>query len=340
MTFPGKNRLVRRFHGLIGPGAPVKIVSLLIVAFPAADLFGQWVPSGPYTYYNAELDRTRIVGGGPLRNYYADGAWRSVNPEFRYVGNWLVSDSGYHKVAANLTTNVVWLNWRGHYLGIEVAPLYACRASTTERTKLADPSFTSRSWDGSIITIEDVYPGVDLEIENDPDALKHRYHFHPAARTALETWWQNNGQHDDMWVVNTFRLHIDSLNCNWSDKVSGFTLDSERELTLPVRIGSAAAEFFLPNQVVELEATDGEQGSLSYRLLRIGGNAYLAEGFRWATVREWDAGTIGHYAVFGNKYNGNAKGAIAHAYGIADNGYQYTAISGDVVDSLYCRLHA
>lgn len=250
----------------------------------------EYVPSGPRSFYNADVDSSKYATGGPLRNYHSDGQWRQINPDFRVKGGWLVSDSGQHSVGANLSTNVVWVEWEGHYLGLEVAPLYAYRKSTGVRIKLADPSFTQRSFDGPFIRITNIYPNVDLEIRNEPTSVQHRFIFSQSARDAFGIWWQNNGSHEDIYIVNSLKLHTDSLNLPVSVDLS-VDQDIDR-----VNFGDL---FGLSRRRMYHE--NGNHTDTVYkRIVNISGSHYLLEGFKWTTIKDWSDGDIFHYLVLGS----------------------------------------
>lgn len=281
----------------------MRYLSILILVLLPAMVFADYVPSGPYRFYNAEVDSSRVASGGPLRNYNDNGTWRTINPAFRLDGGKLVSDSGRHGVEADLSTNIVRLDWKGHILRLEVAPLFAYRRSVATRWKLADPNFTTRSYSDNTILIENIYPNVDLRIVNDPDGLKHSYTFHQAARDAFETWWQNNGAYDDIYIVNAIRLDVDSLGLSWTDSTGGFDLTESRDITGAVRLKlGAATRFFLRPTRIQPDTTD-EWAVVYKRIIVIGGNPYLVEGFKWSTVRTWSDGDIYHDAEFGGKGN-------------------------------------
>jgi hypothetical protein len=312
------------------------VLAILLLASP---VWAGFEPSGPYTYYNPETGQTRVATGGPLRNYFDGSIWRKINPDFQAIGGQLVADSGYHKVITDPTENIIWLDWNGHTLGIKAGNLYAYRKSTDTRTPIATPDFTYRSYDANIITITGIYPNVDLEIENRTGHLRHRFIFHQAARDDFETWWQNNGQHDDIYVVNAFRLYVGQLNCDWRDQVGDFDLSVDRDITglVELRYGDAA-EFFLGDERVKLSTGPVDHTPLYKRVMLIGGNPYLAEGFKWTTVRVWNDGDIIHNATFGNQSETEtASHSMADDETVAAR-FQGPNFSG-TLDSVYAFVH-
>lgn len=310
----------------------IKLFALLLLA---ATVSAEYLPSGSRSSYNADVDSSRLATGGPLRNYLDGSTWREIKTDLRLDNGALVSDSGFHSFHADLATNIVRLDWQGHILKLEVAPLFAYRRSTNTRTKLANPNFTNRSFSGSTITIRNIYPNVDLDIINTPDAMKHRFTFHQAARDAFDTWWANNGSLEDIYLVNTFRLDVDSLGLRWADSAGNFDMTSERDLTRYVRLKSGTlTKFFLTKTEVWLDAAPGGHLDLYKRLMLIGGTPYLAEGFRWVDARLIGDGPLKHDVTFGNEsetadfnLSGNRKlGSpfmMGGTPGIADSIYSY-----------------
>jgi hypothetical protein len=276
----------------------LRLLAILLLPLMAV---ADYVPSGPYRYYNADADSSRVATGGPLRNYYDNGTWRAVNPNFSLVGGKLVSPFGRHKVQADLATNIVRLDWWDYILKLEVGALFAYQRSVATRWKLADPNFSNRSYIDNVITITDIYPDVDLRIINTPDGLKHSFTFHQAARDAFETWWQNNGKHEDIYIVNAIRLGVDSLGLSWVDSAGTFDLSTNRDITGAVRLklGGATKFFLRPNRIMH-DTADG-WATVYKRVIIMAGDPYLVEGFKWTTIRDWPEGDIYHDAEFGGK---------------------------------------
>ncbi|MCK5020657.1 MAG: hypothetical protein KAS32_26795 [Candidatus Peribacteraceae bacterium] len=286
----------------------MRLISFILITVMTVGVQADWIPSGPRHYYDSHIDQSKISTGGPLLNYRDNGVWRSIKPEFVLDDGWLRSDSGVHQVAFNVGTNKIYYQQDGHILGLDIGNLYAYRKSTNERFWLASPDFNKRSYVGATVTFTDIYPNVDLTITNSSDDLTHYFTFSQLARDQIETWWQNTGQLDDIYIVNTFKVDASRLNLSLSDSVGSVSLDSESDITNLLTFGEGL--FYSQRGLVELHKPDSNSDRLYRRMMRVNGETYLAEGFPWSEIRTWDQGSIGHNATFGNTSLGGSAGAI------------------------------
>ena len=128
-----------------------KIITALILILLVGWSKAEWVPSGERECYDSTTKLYRKATGGPPWNFQTDDDnWYKINPDFYLDNGWLKSDSGRHKVYAQLSTNTVWMEWSGHWLGLKIGPLFALRYSTKDTTRLANPDFSTRSYSATI----------------------------------------------------------------------------------------------------------------------------------------------------------------------------------------------
>ena len=274
-----------------------QLLLALLISVLSSTALADWVPSGRISDFNAAIDRTRTVSGGPSWNYLDGATWRKINADFRQVGQNMVSDSGNHKVQSDGERTR--MKWGDFIIKQRIRGLFAYRRSTHNRIKLADPNFTNKATSGNVITITDCYPGVDVEIINEPDQLKIHYVFHDSFRATFENWWQANGSPADAYVVNLIELDVDSLGLVWRDSTGIFDLNTSRDLDGVVPLTKDdVVQFFL----TRTDYRSGDNSDRLYqRIIRDGPTKYLAEGFPWAVVRDWPAGDIEHGATIGNE---------------------------------------
>jgi len=318
-------RLINYARGKVSGAAAV----LLLVPVVA---LAEWVPSGRIKDFNADLNRTRTVSGGPSWNYLDGATWRKINTDWRQQGQSLISDSSFHKVQTD--GERIRMKWGDFIIKQRIDSLYAYRRSTHQRVALAGPDFSNKTFSGNTVTLTNCYPGVDVKIINEPDQVSIKYIFHDAFRTTFENWWQANGAPADAYVVTLIQLDVDSLGLQWRDSMGTFDLNTSRDLegVVPLTLNDVA-QFFLTR-------TDYRSGNnfdrLYQRIIRNGPRRYLAEGFPWAVVRTWSAGDIEHTATFGE--TPTASEANWGSTGVTQTMPETTDGTGGVADSVDIRV--
>ncbi len=280
--------------------------TILLIFLLAATASAQYLPSGPRADYNATVDSSMKATGGPLWNYEDANGWHRINPNFRLESGWLVADSGEHEAHADLATNTIWLEWNGHWMGLKVGPLYALRYSTKDTVRLAAPVFTNRSYSGNEITFTDIYPGVDVTITNTVSSLEHHFSFGADALASIETWWLNNGSLDDIYIVNSIRWIVDSLNCPMTDNLGALVLDEPRDITGKVEFMSEGTPLFAMQKSAVTNTgyidnyDDYRKATLYNRVILLNDNVFHLEGFKYSDIRGWPGAGVSHSELFGN----------------------------------------
>lgn len=279
-----------------------------------------WVPSGTHTWYNVDLNKTRVHGGGPPYNYQnpADGIWKATNLTWVASGGNLFNLTNGHRSMIDGTTNIIKYEKEGHIIRQRAYALLAYRRSTHQRVLLDDtPDFSNRSFNDSIVTYTDIFPNVDLEIITRLGSLASHWVFHQAARDQFGTWWANNGSPSDAyWAVAT-RFDIDSLGGDVSLHDSTGQMDVSVDIDIKRRMdfkSDGNSLFHCPpeylDQFIPWVSGDGEGTSwpVYRRIVHISGKKYLIEGVKWTDAQQVPVGDISHDTEFGNNtiYGSNA----------------------------------